>query len=251
MRLFFTFILLLIFTTSFTQIIVKGNVLDKSKINFVEGVTVRTTSGKIALTDSLGKYVIQTKVGDSIYFSYNNKPTQKFAVSTITNLEQFDISLHVPVKSKYGILKEVVVFSKSYQSDSLENRETYAKIFNYKKPTITTSITPGGGVGMDANELINMFRFRRNKQLRKFQIWLEKEEQEKYVSYRFNKRFVGRITQLKGNALDTFLVWYKPSYYFTSTSTEIEFNQYILNASYYFKKLLRNKIKLEGKKEGE
>lgn len=249
MRIFITFIFLFICATGYTQLLVSGTVLDKSKLNFVEGVTVQTTSGKIALTDSLGKYTIHTKTGDSIFFSYNNKPTQKFAVNTIANKEQFDISLHVPVKSKYGLLKEVVVFSKSYKSDSLENRETYAKVFNYKKPTMTTTITPGGGVGLDANELINMFRFRRNKQLRKFQIWLEKEEQDKYVNYRFNKRFVGRITQLKGNALDTFLVWYRPSYYFASTSSEVEFHQYILNASYYFKKVMNNKIKIEGKKE--
>jgi hypothetical protein len=249
LRILFTFLLLFIITNSFAQLVVKGTVLDKSKINYVEGVTVQTTSGKIALTDSLGKYSIQTKTGDSIFFSYNNKPTQKFAVNTIANNEQFDISLHIPVKSKYGLLKEVTVFSKSYKSDSIENRQTYAKVFNYKKPGIETTITPGGGVGIDANELINIFRFRRNKQLRKFQIWLEKEEQEKYVNYRFNKRFVGRVTQIKGAALDTFLVWYRPSYFFTSTSSDVEFNQYILDASYNYKRIIGDRRKLEARRE--
>jgi hypothetical protein len=215
---------------------VRGTVLDKTKVNYVENVSVFSTSGKVVLTDSMGRYSIHTKAGDSIYFVFNNKPTQKFAVASMPNTEQFDISLLLPIKGRYTLLKEVTVFSKNYKNDSLENRSTYAKVFNYEKPGIKTSIVPGGGVGIDANEFFNIFRFKRNRQLRKFQLWLEKEEQEKYINYRFNKRMVGRITQIKGADLDTFLILYRPSYYFTSTSSEIEFTQYILDASYYYKR---------------
>jgi hypothetical protein len=238
LRLTFTFIIIYFLCTStFAQIIVSGTVLDNGKINFVEGVTVMTTGGKPCFTDSLGKYSISTKNGDSLYFIYNNKPTQKFAVNKIPNAGQFDISLHISVKSKYSVLKEVVVYAKNYKQDSLENRENYGEVFSYRKNGIGTSITPGGGVGLDANELINMFRFRRNKRLKAFQERLEADEKEKYVTYRFNKVFVRRITQLKDEALDTFLLWYRPSYEFTSNSSEIEFNQYVLNASYHFRKM--------------
>ena len=202
----------------------------------MEAVGVMSTGGKIAVTDSLGKYSIQAAADDSLYFIYNNKPTQKFAVNKIPNTAQFDISLHIPVKSRYSLLKEVVVYSKNYKQDSAENRENYGEVFSYKKQGIQTSISPGGGVGLDANELINAFRFKRNKRLKAFQQRLEADEQEKYISYRFNKVFVRRLTQLQSPALDSFLIWYRPAYEFTSTSSEIEFNQYILNASYHFKK---------------
>ena len=238
MRLFFTIVVIYFscFITS-AQIVVSGTVLDKGKINFVEGVTVMSTANKITFTDSLGKYSLQTKSGDSIYFVYNNKPTQKFAVSKIPNAGQFDISLHISVKSKYGILKEVVVYAKNYKQDSLENRQNYGEVFSFRKNGIGTSISPGGGVGLDANELINMLRFKRNKRLKAFQERLEKDEQEKYITYRFNKIFVRRITQLSGASLDSFLVWYRPSYEFTSNSSELEFNQYILNASYHYRRM--------------
>jgi hypothetical protein len=250
LRIFFLFIILCFFSSVvFSQITVKGAVYDKTKVNYVEAVTVYSTGGNIAYTDSLGRYSIEAKQQDSLYFFYKNKPTQKFAVSTITNTEQFDIALQTTIKSKYGLLKEVVVYTKNYKSDSAENRERYAKVFDYKKPGISTSMNPSGTVGLDANELINIFRFRRNRQLRKFQVWLEKDEQEKYVNYRFSKNFVRRITQIKGTALDTFLVWYRPSYYFTSISSEVEFNQYVLEASYHFKKIYKEKVKVEGKKE--
>ena len=132
--------------------------LDNSKVNFVEGVTVMTGSGKPSFTDSLGRYSITTKNVDSIYFVYNNKPTQKFAVNKIPNPNQFDISLHISIKSKYSVLKEVVVYAKNYKQDSLENRQNYGEVFSYRKNGIGTSITPGGGVGLDANELINIQR---------------------------------------------------------------------------------------------
>ena len=189
-------------------------------------------------TDSMGRYSIQVKAGDSIFFVYKNKPTQPFGVNTIANPAQFDISLHLNIESKYSVLKEVIVYSKTHQEDSIENRQTYANVFRYEKPGLSTSITPGGGAGADVNELINIFRFRRNKRLKAFQQRLELEEQEKYISYRFNKISVARITGLSGSALDSFLVWYRPDYDFMLASTEIEFNQYILNASYQFRKIM-------------
>ena len=220
--------------------------LDNSKRNYVEGVRVVSTAGKLAFTDSLGHYSISAKKEDSLFFVYGNKPTQKFSVSKIVNVDEFDISLPVAVKTKYSMLKEVVVFSKNYRQDSLDNRSTYGDVFAYHKPRVETSITPGGGVGMDADELINMFRFKRNRRLKAFQKRLEAEEQEKYVDYRFNKIAVRRITQLKGAALDTFLVWYRPSYLFAASSSEIVFNQYVLNASYQFLKITGEAKKEEG-----
>ena len=216
---------------------VSGTVLDNSKKNYVEGVRVISTGGNLAFTDSLGRYSIPAGKGDSLFFVYNNKPTQKFPVRSIINTAQFDISLLVPVQSKYSILKEVIVYSKSFRQDSSENREAYGNVFSFHKPRIESSVTPGGGVGMDLNELINMFRFRRNKNLKAFQRRLEAEEKEKYIDFRFNRSTVRRITQLKGAALDTFMIWYRPGYEFIGNSSEIAFTQYILNAYYQYQKI--------------
>jgi len=147
----------------------------------------------------------------------------------------FDISLHVTVKSKYSTLKEVVLFARSYRQDSIENRQTYGDIYYFKKPTLTTSISPDGLVGADLDEIINMFRFKRNKRMKAFQARLQQQEQDKFVSYRFNKNFVRRITHIEGAQLDTFMVRYLPTYEFASTADDITFNKYILNASYEFK----------------
>jgi hypothetical protein len=236
----FTFTLyltILLFNSTFSQIVVSGNVLDKSKLNYVEGVSVLSTSKKSSITDTMGRYAITVNKTDSIYFVYNGKPTQKFAVATIPNYDQFDISLHLNIKGKHSVLKEVIVYTKYYKLDSLENRNTYAKIFNYHKPRLESSYTPGGAAGFDANELFSLFTPKKNKRMQKLQDMMLRNEEELYVNYRFNKNFVRRVTQIKGAALDTFMVLYRPSYFFLSTSTEIQFNQYILNASYQFKRL--------------
>jgi hypothetical protein len=219
------------------QVTVSGTVLDISKLNYVENVRVTSTGGRATVTDSLGRYKIMVNEEDSLSFIYNNKPTQKFAVRAIPNPYQFDISLRIPVKSKYSVLKEVVIYAKSYKQDSIQNRQDYADVFNYKKPGVSTSITPGGGVGADINELINIFRFKRNKRLKAFQRRLEDQEKEHYISSRFNRTMITRITGLTDTPLDTFMVWYRPPYDFTQQADETMFNQYVLNAYYQFRKI--------------
>lgn len=237
-QLFFCLFFFLQTLCSHAQLTICGVVFDSSKINYVENVRVVSTGGMFSMTDSMGRYSIMAGENDSLIFYYNNKPTQKFMVRSIPDPQHFNISLRINIKGKYHVLNEVVIFSKSYKQDSAENRQAYADIFDYKKPGLSTSITPGGGVGADVDELINIFRFKRNKRLKSFQHRLETQEQEKYVSYRFNKLLVKRITQLDGTLLDTFLVWYRPGYEFTRNSDELVFNQYILNAFYQFQKIM-------------
>jgi hypothetical protein len=244
LRLYFTVILFGCFSFSLrAQFTVSGTVVDISKINTVENVRVVSTGGMFAITDSLGKYHILVTEKDSLYFVFNEKPTQKFPVATVVDIQHFDISLRVPVKGKIRTLKEVTVFAKTYKQDSLENRQAYADVFNYEKPGIESSVSPSGVAGADLGQIINMFRFKRNKRLRAFQQRLEMQEQEKYVSYRFSKTHVKRVTNLQSPLLDTFLVWYRPSYEFTALCDELHFNQYILDSYYQFLEMVNNNPK--------
>ena len=157
----------------------------------------------------------------------------------INNIGAFDISLHIHATEKFRTMKEVRVYAKSFRQDSIENRQQYDKIFRYSKPGISlTSDANTGAAGLDVNELINIFRFKRNRQLRRMQERLEEQEKEKYINYRFNKVTVRRITHLEGKDLETFMNEYRPDFGFTETSSMIDFYQYILNASYQFKKEL-------------
>ncbi len=229
------------------QITVNGTLTDITKYNAVENATVVCTNGNSTTTDSLGRYRIAVGYQDSIYFVYNNKPTQKFPVTSITRPELFEVSLKVPIVTRYKVLNEVVVVASSYRQDSIENRMDNYKYFDYKKPGLSSTLSPTGMAGADLNELINIFRFKRNKRLAFLQNFLEEQEEERFVNFKFSKKAVKRITNLDGPALDTFLVWYRPTYTFASTASELTFNDYVLRSLYQFRRFMP--LGIEAKKE--
>ena len=231
------------------QSIVSGNVFDSTKMIPVKGVRVNSTGGSMSFTDSTGHYRILVKANDSIFFFFRNKSTMRFPVEKIKNPGQFDISLQIRIYDKYKTMQEVVVYSRNYRYDSLQHREEYARVFNYEKPGIG-SVSPvglGGAAGMDLDAFIDMFRFRKKKSMLSFQRRLIAEEQEKYVDYRFSKKIVRQLTKLDGTVLDSFMHMYRPSYDFAAGTTDVQFYQYILDASHEFRQ--RFGIKPEAKKE--
>ncbi len=227
-------LILLLSTTAFSQqkkqglLIVSGVVYDISARQPIEAVIVQSSMGNGTLTDSLGRYSISVRRTDSIWFSMLGKATIKFPVDTISNLDQFNVMIHLRV----GDLPEVKVRNKNYRLDSLENRKEYAKYFNFKKPTLTLSnnrtYSPGGlTVGLDLQEIVNMFRFKRNRSLAALQKRLIQQEQDKYIDYRFNKNFTRKLTKLQQPQLDSFMNQYRPDYEFLKTVNDLEFGYYI------------------------
>lgn len=229
----FLFIVLLASQSALAQYKIKGTVYDSTRNYPLELVSVLTTAGKGTVTNAEGVYEIEVAEKDSIWFSYLGKPTVKFPVLKIANPFGFDISLKVNVT----VLKEVKIRPRNYKQDSVQNRLDYAKIFNYKKPGLKT-VTPqyGVGAGFDLNEIINAFRFKRNRSMLSFQKRLLEQEREKSVTHRFNKALVRRLTMLDGAELDSFMLVFRPSYEFTMSTGDYDFQQYIKTAHARFKR---------------
>ena len=138
---------------------IQGTVYENTRTYTLEAVTVESTGGRITSTNENGFYSIDVSEKDSIWFSYLGKPTIKFPVTGILNHAQFDIALQVPVPE----LKEIIVRPKTYREDSIQNRKDYEKIFNFRKPSLETMTSIGPqGAGIDINELIRTFQFRKN-----------------------------------------------------------------------------------------
>jgi len=207
------------------QLTVSGYVFDITKKTPLEAVSVMSTSGGGALTDSFGRYRIVVRETDSISFSYLNKSTPKYPVATMPNMEAFDIAIHV----KIAELPMVSIRQRNYRLDSIQNRKDYAKAFDFRKPGVRLSNSdPGGiGVGLDLNELINMFRFRKNRNMLFLQKRLLQEEQDKYINHRYNKYLVRSLTKLSGTELDTFMLRYRPTYEFVLQCNDLELGYYV------------------------
>jgi hypothetical protein len=236
LRLITTILLILFCFTSFSQkLVIKGMVADKSKINAVKGVTVSSTSGKKTVTDSLGRYSIETTIKDSLFFTYKNKPTEMFAVKKIANTDEFNISILVNVEGAIKVLQEVVVISKSYKEDSIENRQRYAKFF---EPTQSEGIRMyDGTAGIDMQSIYNLFQFKKRKREKQFRNYLVMKEEEKYIDSRFSRKYIQRLTKLTSPHIDTFMQWYRPTYTFLASLNEIDLNYYIINANTYYRNM--------------
>jgi hypothetical protein len=227
-------IITLLLTQSATaQYKIVGTVYDSSRNYPLEAVSVLSTSGRGTITNADGVYQIEVSERDSIWFSYLGKPTVKFPVLKIANPTGFDIALQVSIT----VLKEVKIRQRNYKQDSIQNRIDYAKAFNYQKPKLK-AVTPqyGAAAGFDLDEIINMFRFKRNRSMLSFQKRLLQEERDKFVTHRFNKALVRRLTLLDGQPLDSFMQVFRPSYHFTQTSSDYDFQQYIKIAHNRFKR---------------
>ncbi|HYE56255.1 MAG TPA: hypothetical protein VD996_15505, partial [Chitinophagaceae bacterium] len=213
------------------QVKISGTVYEISRAAPLAGVSVISSAGHGTATDSLGRYTIVVDESDSLAFSFLNRSTVKFPVKAIPNIFQFDISLHVPVSE----LPAVRVMPRNYRMDSIQNRRDYAKAFDFRKPGIGISTSPSGGVGLDINQFINMFRFRYNRRMLGFQKRLLQEEEDKFIDQRFTRGVTRRVTGLAGDSLIQFMKLYRPSYEFTKFSTDYEFQEYIKLAAIEFR----------------
>lgn len=225
------FILSLMSLTKVTAqtVAVSGIVYDISGRRPIESVVVKSSSNQ-AITDSLGRYIITVQLKDSIWFSLFGKSTQKYPIDTVEDVHNFNVMIHVT-----GVdLPEVRVRNSYYKMDSIQNRNDYAKYFNYQVPGLKLAnnqqlFNPSGGltVGFDLDEIINMFRVKRNRNLQFLQKRLISQEQEKYVNHRLTNKFVQKLTKLEGEALSKFMEYCKPSYEILGLLNDLELGEYI------------------------
>jgi hypothetical protein len=158
------------------------------------------------------------------------KSTQKYPIDTVEDVHNFNVMIHVT-----GVdLPEVRVRNSYYKMDSIQNRNDYAKYFNYQVPGLKLStnqqlFNPSGGltIGFDLDEIINMFRVKRNRNLQFLQKRLISQEQEKYVNHRLTKKFVQKLTKLDGEALIKFMEYCKPSYEILGLLNDLELGEYV------------------------
>ena len=230
-RLIFFLSFICLITAAHGQAFISGTVSDYFSKKPLDAVTVQTTSGRHAISDSLGRYSIDVRKNDSVWFSYLNKQTMKYPVDTIAHPQNFDIALYVDARW----LPEVKVQTKNYKLDSLENRQTYAKAFDYRKPGLrfsqsptTSNYVPGSvTAALDLDEIINAFRFKRNRQMLAFQQRLMQDEQDKYIDHRYTKYLVKKLTNLEGKELEYFMNFYRPGYEEVQAMNDLELGYYI------------------------
>ena len=198
--------------------------LDSSRTFPLEAVSVLSTAGRGIITNSNGFYSIEVSDKDSIWFSYLGKPTQKFPVAKID--QPFAVR-YCPAGIHTGAGRNKIAAAQ-LPADSCKTAADYQKVFDFRRPNVEsmTSIGPAGA-GIDINELIRLFQFKKMHPMVRFQERLLQQEQEKYIEYRFSPALVRRLTGLEGEELKKFMLAYRPPYEFVLYSRDYDFQLYI------------------------
>lgn len=174
--------------------------------------------GEFGLTLNNGDLLISTKEGyfpDTLRYSGEN--------ILIINLKRSSIYIDA-----------VTVVARKSAGQILEERKRdYTSAYRLADPGSLISIGDNGA-GLSIGSIYNYFS-REGKNARKLTAYFQKEYEDNIIDIRFSKELVRSTTGLEGDALDNFLVRYRPSYQFVERATHYQLISYIKSKYEFFK----------------
>lgn len=230
--LHFIFLILFFFSTLlwrgvggevFSQTIITGNIHNTTdSLPLPNAAIVNITSHHVTYTNLRGQFSIEAKMNDTIEVSHIGFETRSYVVSKETDF----IRIFLP-KYNYS-LNEVDIIYKNYKKDSIEMRKEYEKVFNWSPLQLKDFIIVNpAGVGISIDAIYQAMRFRHNKWMKNFHATVMRDEQDRFIDYKFTPELVTNLTGLKEEELKLFMKEYRPSYYFLVEATDYEFYSYI------------------------
>lgn len=199
-----------------------GKVYVKGSSDTLISVSIHNiTEQRYDLSDEDGSYRIQAAPGDHIAFSsVGHKP------DTVT-VTASDLTAAYPVflEIKAQVLTTARVEFNNYQLDSMDRRKEYAWVYDHGNEQRFEKQRQGDGVGIE----MNIFRHtsKADKERGRLEKRLQKEEQDYYVDFRYNKDYVAKITHLQGDSLKIFMKKYRPSYDYCRKAAMVDILVYI------------------------
>ena len=203
--------------------------MDKWYDRVIMAATVKNLSqNKTAQSDMGGNYRIPVAAGDVLSFSSAGYITDTIVVTANILTAPFDIFL-----ARHVIELEKVEIGglNRYQADSISRRQEFNDVLTKRNTKLVggRGNTPTDGVGITFSPISFFSKNERNE--RRFKKMFEHQEEELYIDYKFPFDYISKITGLRGNSLQTFMLQYRPSYAFCRRSNNADMLLYI-NDSY-------------------
>ncbi len=243
------------------QSTVGGVVVSKEDGLPIEGVAVTSKllrSG--VLTDYKGRYTLSVAgngtITDTIQFSYLGYKEQKFPIHNGWNtFYSISVSLEI-LPTNLKTLN--YLGTRNFQNDSIQNRVDNAYLFNYKRPTVLTSIlhTPlisqdyggaqfGTGLGFNISSFYEGYLNGHYRRLRRFQKNLYLKEKQTFIHNYFNSQNVHQITGMEGEELKSFMKRYEPKFKSLLGKSEYDIKLQIRESYQRYKNKLESKVKMK------
>lgn len=180
---------------------------NKLKLVFVHNLTQKEANH----SGQKGDFFVKAEIGDLVVFSCPGYLNDTLIVEDLS----YKIVLLRPALI---ILDEVIVTAKAKAEDL---KQVYSSAYSYSSTNI---LSKDGNVS-----LYNAFSTQA-KQKRAFQKFVNEELNEKAIDQRFNKQLVTDITKIRGQLLEDFMSYYRPTYSQISSMTDYELRTYIINS---------------------
>ena len=231
-------LLLFCMTSAYAQAqVINGKVIADST-NQPITATITTSSHHQTLCNAYGDFSITVSgSNDTIKISAIGFKTFVYPVS---EWKKKDIIIRL--KQATHVLNEVTIQSKrDPRIDSINNRKQFSQVFNYQPPKIKDAFSgppalnvPFAFVSINLLVLIEVLNKKHDPTYKLQQLML-KDEQANYVSSRYSRVFVARITQLKGDSLDQFYQRYYPAIDWVKKTSDYDMILYIKSKYAEFK----------------
>jgi len=203
------------------QQLLKGKVYDMQTDSVLASTTIFNATAKTyALSARDGSYSIEAKEGDRVIVT-----SVGYVPDTVKVLNyMIDAGYDITMKLKNNLLKNVTVSGANYVSDSLSRREDYAAFYNKGKREMISKNGPQNGVGIAISPIGFFSKRSKDRKMRKN---LEYQDEQDFVDYSFNRRYVERMTGLHGDSLQTFMLRYRPTYEFCRNASSEDMLHYV------------------------
>jgi len=216
----------------FAQHFLTGKVLKRDSKEFLISVSIENkTQRRHDLSDERGTFRIQSSQGDVLIFSHVGYRSDTIVVDT--SMQAGDYPVYMEPKAQ--MLRAVEVGSLSnYQLDSMARREEYSWVYDHGTPPRLERKRTGDGVGVSMNIFRNASREDQDRE--KLKKRLMREEEEHYIDFRYSREYVSRLTKLKGDSLQQFMMHFRPTYDYCRKAANVDILVYVNDS---FKKFMK------------
>ncbi|SMO71155.1 carboxypeptidase-like regulatory domain-containing protein [Solitalea koreensis] len=214
------------------QSVLSGKVIDKVRAQVLENILVTNASqNSQSTTDKAGMYKIWVMPGDTILFSGLGFQSQKIIIEQTLSFLTKNIYM---IPRDYFLPEVIVSTRKTWKQDSLQQRQDYARVYNYKDPSV------GNLAGMAVFHPLSFIEYlysgKKRKNTRSFQKNLINYEHEKYIDNYYNAELVSKIAKISDEQeLNDFMKFSRPQYLFLKSSTQYDLYAYVSSSYKRFK----------------
>ena len=215
---------LLIFFTlpAFAQVI-KGEVTDRETGKPIDGVTIQNIHTSLGvITGETGTFIIAAASDQLLEFKKQGFQTARVRIPKGLVPPYFKIIM----QQGFKVEREVVAQSGryNYRDDSIRFHSLYKHELDFPR------LSAFGSIQHPFSALS-----RRNREIWKFQESFSETEKEKYIDRTFNPELVARVTGLRGDSLNYYLVRYRPQYDDLRNMNDYSFFSYIKRTAHTYR----------------